>query len=364
MDRRQFTGALPALLGGSALLSGCDNGRSAYETAAAATWRVANAPPAGQQALLTELVRCATLAPSSHNTQCWRFRPEADGLSILPDFSRRCPAVDPDDHHLFVSLGCAAENLVVAAAALGLQAEPTFDAASQAIRIRLQPAPPAHSPWFRAIAQRQSARAEYDGQPLAAPELSLLANAGTTADVDLLLLTERPRLEQVLEYVVQGNTAQMADPAFVAELKQWIRFSGHDAVRLGDGLFAAASGNPVLPGWLGERLFGVFFTPKAENDKYARHLRSSAGVAVFVGKTADPAHWVAVGRAFERFALQATTLGVRCAFVNQPVEVAALRPQFAALLGLGERRPDLVVRFGRGPTLPPSLRRPVQAVMT
>jgi hypothetical protein len=27
---------------------------------------------------------------------------------ILPDLSRRCPAVDPDDHHLFVSLGCAA----------------------------------------------------------------------------------------------------------------------------------------------------------------------------------------------------------------------------------------------------------------
>jgi hypothetical protein len=45
------------------------------------------------------------------------------------------------------------------------------------------------------------------------------------------------------------------------------------------------------------------------------------------------------------------------------VEVAAIRPRFAQALGLGAQRPDLVVRFGRGPALPPSLRRPVQAVL-
>ena len=64
-----------------------------------------------------------------------------------------------------------------------------------------------------------------------------------------------------------------------------------------------------------------------------------------------------------RFALQATVLGIRNAFLNQPVEVAAVRPPFAAALGLAGLRPDLVVRFGRGPTLPRSLRRPVEAVM-
>jgi hypothetical protein len=86
-------------------------------------------------------------------------------------------------------------------------------------------------------------------------------------------------------------------------------------------------------------------------------------VAVFVGQTSDQAHWVEVGRAYERFALQATAMGVRCAFVNPPVEVPALRPQFASFLGLGVQRPNLVVRFGRGPKLPPSLRRPVQSVI-
>jgi hypothetical protein len=61
--------------------------------------------------------------------------------------------------------------------------------------------------------------------------------------------------------------------------------------------------------------------------------------------------------------LQATALGVRNAFVNQPVEVGSIRPQFASALGLGSSRPDLVVRFGRGPAMPLSMRRPVEAVM-
>ena len=92
-------------------------------------------------------------------------------------------------------------------------------------------------------------------------------------------------------------------------------------------------------------------------------MRSSAGIAVFVGQTVDKAHWVEAGRCCERFALQATALGVRNALLNHPVEVAALRPTFATTPGLNGRRPDLVVRFGRGPVLPRSLRRPVEAVL-
>ena len=117
-----------------------------------------------------------------------------------------------------------------------------------------------------------------------------------------------------------------------------------------------------LPSWLGPLMFDLAFRPKSENDRVARHVRSSAGIAVFVAPGNDKASWIAVGRAYERFALQATALGVRTAHLNQPVEVAALRPQFASLLGNAGQRPDLVIRFGRGPTLPPSLRRPLQSV--
>jgi hypothetical protein len=155
----------------------------------------------------------------------------------------------------------------------------------------------------------------------------------------------------------------MRDAAFVRELKQWIRFGQREALAARDGLFARSSGNPAVPRWLGSLMFRHFFTEKAENDKYAKQMRSSAGVMVFVARSARPAHWVEVGRAYQRFALLAASLGIRNAFVNQPVEVPSLREQFAQWLGMEEVRPDLVVRFGRGPLMPPSLRRPIDAVI-
>ena len=155
----------------------------------------------------------------------------------------------------------------------------------------------------------------------------------------------------------------MADLAFVAELKGWVRFHPPQALATGDGLFDAASGNPVVPTWLGKALFSLVSRVGAENDKYARHLQSSAGVAVFVSERDDRAHWVQAGRACQRFALQATALGLKHAFLNQPVEVGGLRPELASLVGLPGRRPDIVLRFGYGLTLPFSPQRPLRAVL-
>jgi len=72
---------------------------------------------------------------------------------------------------------------------------------------------------------------------------------------------------------------------------------------------------------------------------------------------------VEAGQVFERFALQATALGIRTAHLNQPVEVRTVRPQFAAAMHVAEGRPDLIIRFGRGPEMPRSLRRPMEAVL-
>ena len=118
-----------------------------------------------------------------------------------------------------------------------------------------------------------------------------------------------------------------------------------------------------MPEWIGGHLFDAFYTKDSENTKYRDHIRSSAGIAVFIGDRADPEHWINVGRSFERFALQATVLGIRNAHINQPIEVPTVRPEFARWLGMPDIRPDLVVRFGRAPALPMSLRRPVEDVI-
>ncbi|MBP2563143.1 hypothetical protein J2857_005942 [Neorhizobium galegae] len=366
--RRRFLVALAAgggfvAIGGASALALNARGRSGYEEAVKSTWRHSDSTDLPLLSVRKELVRYACLAANSHNTQPWQFRLSDHSVLVLPDLKRRLPAVDPDDHHVLASLGCAVENIVQAARAFGLRAVPSYDPDAHGIRVDLDTAPPGRTDLFDAIPHRQSTRAVYDGRSVPPEHLQLLEDAGNGDGVRMLLFTERKQREEILSYLLAGNSAQMDDGAFVDELKSWIRFSYGEALSTRDGLFSKSSGNPALPGWLGRLIFSEVFTKDAENRKYVSQMRSSAGIAVFVSDKNEPAYWAEAGRCSQRFALQATALGLCHAFINQPVEVPAVRGQFATYLGLGGGRPDLVMRFGYGPELPKSLRRPVEHVI-
>lgn len=60
------------------------------------------------------------LAPSSHNTQPWRFCTSGDRVELYADRTRALPFNDPEDRELTISCGCALMNTRVAAAEAGL----------------------------------------------------------------------------------------------------------------------------------------------------------------------------------------------------------------------------------------------------
>jgi len=311
-----------------------------------------------------ELIRYATLAASSHNTQPWKFRIGQDQLTILPDFSRRCPVVDPDDSHLFKSLGCAAENFVHAAAAQSFSAEVQFDSDEDSIHVFLKSDATARATdLYRAIPKRQCAKTEYDGSPIGVAELQKLQKAGKGPFVRTIMLSSDTQKSTVIDYVTRGNIHQLTDRAFRKELVAWIRFNIAEAMRKRDGLAGRISDQPALPRWLAKLILGLVLTPTGQADTDATKIRSSAGVAVFASSHDNKTAWVEVGRAYERFALQATALNIRTAFINQPIEVRELRSQFESWMGLEGEHALLMVRLGYGPTAPFSLRRPIDDVI-
>jgi hypothetical protein len=176
VTRREFIFASVAL-GGLTALQACSllETTNSYDQAVQSTWRHGKVDAHDKLSLFHELVRYATLAPSSHNTQCWRFHIEDYAISILPDFSRQCPIVDPDDHHLFVSLGCATENLIQASLANGLKSHAVFDDTSEGmLHMDLEPTKAFESTLYQAIPERQSTRGEYDGKSISSLELKML----------------------------------------------------------------------------------------------------------------------------------------------------------------------------------------------
>lgn len=189
-----------------------------YSAAVRALWRHHDLSGAAHDYL--SLVRYATLAASSHNTQPWRFKLEPGRIGIAPDLTRRCPQVDPDDHHLYASLGCAAENLLLAAGAAGLEGHVACDGSPARLTIALESATPHRSALFDAILERQCSRSEYDGSQLSSEQLRRLSEVGQGNGVSVILLTERQQKEQIAEYVAAGNTAQFGDPRWAEEMKK------------------------------------------------------------------------------------------------------------------------------------------------
>lgn len=364
MNRRKFivgAGGMAALAGAGLLgWRGATGSLDDYQAYAAALR--APLPP---DPVVAELIRFATLAPNGHNTQPWRFAVSGQVVRLMPDLERRTPVVDPDDHHLYVSLGCAAETLAIAGRANGRPG--AIDPApgdGAALAFSFSAGAPAADPLFDAIPRRQSTRGLFDGRPVPTADLAALAAAGTMPGVRLVLLTEKARIAKARDLIVAANDRQMTDTAFMDELRRWIRFNPKAAMRSGDGLFSAASGNPSVPDVIGDALFSMIVTAKGEGERYARQLETTPLLAAFFAEQANPAHWMTIGRACQRFALTATTLGLKLAFVNQAVEVAAFRPALAELAGESGLRPDLLLRIGYGAALPYSPRRPVAAVMS
>ncbi|WP_237716040.1 nitroreductase family protein, partial [Rubrivivax gelatinosus] len=273
--------AYGALLAGGATLAGCDE--SAVQQATARLQRRLVLPGSvdGRERLRA-LVQAATLAPSSHNTQCWRFVLGREQIRIEPDTTRRCPAVDP-------------ENLVQAALAHGLMAEPQVGADGR-ISVALAPTRPRLSARYTAIVQRQTTRGVFDGRPLPAATWRQLEDAAEAEGVTARLITDTAGLERLLAAVVAGLRTQLSNRAFV-----WLRFDAEEAARSGDGLFIGCNGQPSMPPWLARRLVRRFLHADSEARRSAEQLRSSAGVVILASDAAGgPARWVEVGRAFQR----------------------------------------------------------------
>lgn len=327
-----------------------------YQSQAEQVWMLKENDP------MRHLVHYATLAANGHNTQPWKFAIRGNAIEIHPDYSRELKVVDPNHRELWMSLGCALENLLVAARAAGYAAEVVYPDSAEFIRVNLISDTPQPTSLFDAIPNRQNTRSEYDGQPIPASDLDRILSLPVEPGISLRFVTAPNEMETLVEYVNQGNLSQYADSAFVDELIAWLRFNKKDALAAMDGLYSVCSGNPEAPGWLG-RMFVAGTKPQQQADADAKKLRSSAAGVVIASETDDQSAWVRAGQVYERLALQTTALGIKSAFLNQPIEVSALRSQFQTAAGLGASLPQLLVRLGYAAPLPRSLRRPVEQVL-
>ena len=318
------------------------------------------------RATLQKIISYAIKAPSGHNTQPWRFSIEGDRLFIYPDYSRSLRTVDEDHHELFISLGCALENAVIAANSFGYKEKIIYHFNDEQDRIEIQLEASERAKdlnLFAAISERQVTRSIYNKQTIPTGQLIDMIISAREKDVFLNLFDTEEEIASLLPFVEEAVTLQYADKDFRKELAEWVRFNDDAALTQKDGLRSQSLDAPTVPTWMGKMYLNHFVSAAGEAKKARELVQSSSALLLFTTLNNTKEGWVNLGRCYERIALKTTALGIRHAHVNMPCEEKTVREKLKRALGYVSEEPLLLIRLGYAEPTPSSYRRQVEEVL-
>lgn len=274
------------------------------------------------------LVRAAVLAANGHNTQPWHFDVVADRIDLVADLSRSTGANDAADRELYVSLGCALENMMLAAPANGLEAElrtvpDTVDGVVASIRLR--PAPRALSDLYAAIGDRHSNRSEYRSDPIAPATLDRLSELvdGSVSPARLVWLREPDARARFGDLIIDATVAHVADEEQSKASFRWWRSDWSEIQRHKDGLNIDGVGLSPFVRTLGKILPAPSRASADRTFLERTRIQARSAAAFGVVMVDDPRsrrQQLAGGRLLQRLHLAATSNHVGFQHMNQVTE--------------------------------------------
>jgi nitroreductase len=293
--------------------------------------------PADDQ--LRFLLRYAILAPSTRNTQPWKFRVQGEAVEIFADPGRWLKIADQNQRELYISIGCALENLLIAARHFGFAPQVDYlpDPGNSGLAARVTLGGAAAIPLpaedlFPALLDRQTHHRGFTGVPVPPPLLQRLQACCTAPGVTLLLSCDAQLRQGIDRLALRADILQFADPDYIDELKKEMTRGAFDpAVAL-------------------EKLHRLALAALVPDDPATWEDHTRAQAAPLLGLLATDQDSlkmrIQVGQVFERLWLTATGLGLRLQPMTQALQLAPLREALAHLTGTGDRFPQQFFQLG------------------
>jgi hypothetical protein len=310
---------------------------------------------------LVFLAGYGTLAPSSHNSQPWRFQVTADGITVLADRSRALPVVDPHDRELAISCGAAVGFIEHAAPRFGLVPEVVVGdgGSNQDVIARLsfergEPASGGDIAYFDAITRHRTTRSPF-GKTVVSPHVIHACEAtGKTVGVDFIAISDPQVKVSIASLVAEGDQLQFDDPSFRRELALWIRSA---TMGSNDGMSDIGFGLPDVLAPVERFAVRTFDLGNGVAAADVRKILEGSPLLAVLSTTEDKqSDWVNTGRVLAGIVLRLTAAGLAFSYLNQPIEVASLRSKVNAAAGT-EGFPQILLRIGAVKSGPPATAR-------
>jgi nitroreductase len=310
--------------------------------------------------LVADLVAAATLAPSMHNTQPWRFRyqPASQTIELYADPARMLQFGDPDGRAAHIACGAALLNLRLAAVVAGrqpvLRLIPADTQRLLLATVRLAgpgQARPDEIELHAVIPERHTNRFPFSARPV---PLGILAELTEAARLEgaVLHVPGRQEAARLLRLAREAERDLLAQPGYRAELARW---AGGDRDRDGIPGMALAPHDPA-----GAAPVRDFAPDRPGPVRYA-WFEDQPQLAVLCTPSESRSDWLRAGPALQRVLLTATLRGIAASPLTQPLETAD-----AWLVrdpGSGFEYPQMILRVGYGLPVPRTPRRPVSELL-
>jgi nitroreductase len=338
MQRRTFlkgSGAVLVLVTGGGVWRAYDRGVfSAGHGPGYEPWK--NWRDEGKEGPLT-LVRAAILAASAVNTQPWLFKVTASSIELYADKRRNTGAFDPYLRELHISLGCALENLMLAAEANGYNATvsivpgklndiPANPGTDLVARVSLEPGERKERELYNAIPRRHTNRFPFDAQrPVSQDFVAELNRAASDeTDVKLFLFTADEDRRKVVDVLGNGAAGLSSYPDMFRGSARWFR-DWNATQRAGDGLTIDDFGQPpfatALMKFLPESMQGMT-SPLQIKISYVDLIKTGRLLgAIAVRDRYERSQNIRAGRLWQRAHLLATARGLAARPANQTAEL-------------------------------------------
>ncbi len=310
--------------------------------------------------------RYAVLAPSSHNTQPWRFQIRDDAVELSADRTRALTAIDPVGRELVISCGAALFHLRMALRHFGYEAPAELlpESANSDLLARVTlgawRAPTREEDeLFHAIITRRTYRKRFE--PIVVPPelIAAMQREAALGGARLHVISDEHMKAQLADLIAQADCIQFADKSFRRELAAWVRDNFSPAR---DGIPGYALGLNEATA-VAEPMIVRGFDVGRLQASWDHNLADAAPVLVVLGTVGDTTEdWIKAGQAMARVLLRACANGVYASFLSQPIEVAELRPRVREALGM-EEIPQLLLRMGYATQGRPTPRRTVEEVV-
>ncbi len=308
----------------------------------------------------------AVLAPSTHNAQPWLFRVGDADIELRADRSRGLAVSDPFDRELSISCGAALFNLRIALLRFGFSVEvetvPSADDPDLLARIvptgRVLPSTEVRL-LFETIPLRHTNRGTFDSRPLSPRMLREFQSAVQREGAWFEILDGDEKLAAA-DLIAEGDRIQLSDPHFRRELSAW-QASGRG--KRPDGLSESSALSTDVAASLGPLLVRTFDWFGLGRPAKERELALGSPVLAVLGtRHEETSAWLAAGQALQHLLLGATIAGVHASFLNQAIEVSALRPRLCDLTE-GSGFPQILLRMGYAMPAAPTPRRTLDDVL-